>query len=105
MKTSEAVKLVPKYRNLKFKKKSDFIKWLNETSHIRIELHDFGQDLQTIWVASNGEIIHANLQTKIWCGRFIKLDRIQTGNPIIMFDTDSGKWVDMPRLTIEETVI
>lgn len=73
-----------KYRNLKFETDKAFKNWLDETATDKIELIDKGQDLTTIWIDQHGEILHCNLQTSVWCGKFVCLSELREGDNIFI---------------------
>lgn len=85
----------PQYRDLKFKTDAQFQKWLTETARFKIDFRDYGQDLQTIWTDEHGEILHANLQTGTWCGKFVDVTRLKIGKGILMNVRDSFQFNEM----------
>lgn len=101
---------IPVYRQVNgFKSEQEFDKWRDSVTHIIIDLVDYGQDVQRLWVARNGEIIHTDWQSSVWSGGFIDLDRIEKGVPLFLFmptlDIDWRKMKFVPRFVIyaEET--
>lgn len=94
----------PKYRELKFASDREFNAWLKTVADRSIYFQDFQQDLQKIIVDKEGEILHANLQTDIWCGKFVNLEYLVIGKPVMMWDNDDRIWNTMSRLVIEEII-
>lgn len=72
----------PKYATLKFSSIKAFEKWLGQTTKKVITLQDKGQDLQSIYIDSEGEIIHTDFQSKMYIGRFIELASLKIGEPL-----------------------
>ena len=97
----------PQFRDLKFATDEDFNVWLEKTHAKRITFVDWGRDLTDFWVVPSGEIIHSNLQTDIWCGKFVNLETVKVGEPIEMWmDWNSGTdtendWKRMKGLIVE----
>lgn len=92
---------VSKYRDIKFKNDNDFNAWLNKTAKQIIWFKDEGQDLIAIWIDEHGEILHANLQTQFWNGKFVNLNTLKTGEIIQMFFEVEG-WQSLVKLTVDE---
>lgn len=93
--TATAPKPTPKakYRELKFGSNASFNKWLKKTAKKQIFFQDRGQDLTCIWIDEEGEILHANLQTSVWCGAFVNMETMKIHKPIDFFI--HGKWQTM----------
>jgi Superinfection exclusion gene product 17 len=94
----------PKFKDLRFETEQDFDDWLRFTHLVRIEL--FGeQDLTTIYIAESGEILHTNLQSSIWCGKFadVDLSKHEEKNYLKIFNNDLMKW-ETTNLEIEEII-
>jgi hypothetical protein len=93
--TNTALK-TPQYKDKKgFETEEQFEQWLASLKPTVITFRDFGQDLQKIWVDSEGEILHANLQTSIWCGRFVNMETLSVGTNIELQDIMKPKWNPM----------
>lgn len=90
----------PQYADLKFKTEAEFQKWLNKLFAFKIEFVDTGRDLQQIWIADTGEILHSNAQTSIWVGKFVRIDKVKVGCHVIM--NLENKWTDMKGLVVEQ---
>lgn len=90
----------PKFKDIKgFDTEEAFNEWLKKTASIIICFAWGGQDLTKIWVASSGEILHADMQVSVWNGAFVDLKSLTVGFPIQMYNY--GKWQEMGRLTVE----
>ena len=81
----------PQYKHLTFKSQKAFDEWLEATTTRSITFVDFFQDLLKIWIAENGEILHANLQASVWNGCFVHLKTLQECKPIELWETDQWK--------------
>lgn len=84
------MKREPQYKDLTFATKKKFEKWLNTTTYCIIDLEDCGQDLLRIWAAKTGEILHCNLQGRIWNGKFINMEELEEFVPF-------GLWIPLTR--------
>lgn len=91
----------PKYRDLRFNKVDTFNRWLDEKATKIIWFEDEGQDLNAIWIDDEGEILHCNLQTEIWCGRFVNVNELKEGEPVKMHFEHTG-WRTMMKLIVEK---
>ncbi len=69
-------KFVPQFKSKRFRSEKVFNVWLDNSTKYQIEFYDNGQDLLKIWVHSSGEILHCNLQSGIWNGKFINVHSI-----------------------------
>lgn len=94
----------PKFKHLRFETKKEFEEWLYRTYTFRIELVGL-QDLTTIFIAESGEILHTNLQSSIWCGKFadVDLSKHDEINYIKIFNNDLLKW-ETTDLEIEKII-
>lgn len=95
----------PQYLHLKFESEAACMAWLEETYTKKINLVDFQQDLLTIWIEKNGEVLYTNLQQNVWCGKFINLETLRPGSFIQMLFQDEKKWRDMKSLIVESIEI
>lgn len=86
---------LPKYKTLTFETEEGFDTWLKTMAKKIIHFKDEGQDLIIMWVDSEGEILHCNLQTSIWCGRFVNMDKLEVGHNIELQDTQKDQWNQM----------
>lgn len=92
----------PLYRNLKFSTEAKFQEWLDNTATRRIDFMDHGQDLTAIWIDDKGEILHANLQTSIWCGKMVDPEAVTLGVPIRIWDDAKKDYYEYIRLYIDD---
>lgn len=91
---------IAQYKNAKFPEKA-FEGWLKRTTTQIVEFEDNGQDLLKIWISKEGEILHANLQTSIWCGLFVKTS-FAVGKCLKMWNPDSHRWLSFPALVVDK---
>ena len=94
--------MIPIYKEKKFSDVQEFKKWLNKTTYKVVKFKDLGQDLLDMYIAKNGEIIHCNLQSYIYNGRFINMNKLKQSIPIEIFE--NGKWVKKERLIIDKII-
>ena len=73
-------------KNKKFKTEQGFEKWLNKNVKYIISFVDNRQDCLKWFVDERGEVLHANLQAKIWNGSIIDLSVLKVGKEIGVFD-------------------
>lgn len=83
------------YKDLKFKSKQAFEEWLSETTYKTIHFTNKGQDLLKIWIAKNGEILHANMQALIWNGRFVNIETLAVNTNLCLWSNEMKKWNEM----------
>ena len=83
----------PKFRNLKFEKEELFQDWLSQHEFMKIEFADKGQDLLSITIDEEGEVIDANAQESVWLGCFVDTTKIRSGKGIYMQSNFSSEFV------------
>ena len=81
----ENQKYKAEFKKLKFKSKKEFEK----TATYKIKFEDKGQDCLEWWIDDGGEVLHANLQTKIWNGMIVDLFELLIGEEIGVMDTEN----------------
>lgn len=87
----------PQFKELTFKSQKEFDKWLSEKAKCQIDLVDFGQDMQRIYVHESGEILHCDFQESIYNGKFVdNIDKLEPGTCLVI------DGVEMGRLIIEQ---
>lgn len=91
-----------KYKDLRFNTEKEFDRWLAKTATMTIDFKDHGQDLVMIWIDEEGEILHANLQTAVWCGKFVNTQKIIMGEPVQVWGHATMDWQITKRLIIEK---
>jgi len=69
----------PKYRDLTFKSKEEFDEWLKKTATIKVEFEDDGQDFLEWFLDERGEVLHSDMQCRIWNGKMIDVPNIRIG--------------------------
>lgn len=85
--------LTSKYKDVKFKTESDFQQWLKEKAKFKIEFRDYGQDMTEMWIDEHGEILYTDMQSTIWCSKFVDVEKITVGSGIRM--NIKGKFKEM----------
>ena len=84
---------VQKYKGLKFKTAQAFAEWVKQKCFAHIQFVDNGQDLTEVWVDEDGEILHSDLQSSIWCSQFIRMNNLFEGAPVEMWTESSGWFI------------
>jgi len=69
----------PQYKDLQFKSKEDFESWLREKATLKIVFEDDGQDFLEWSLDENGEVLHSDLQARIWNGCMVNLKKSRLG--------------------------
>lgn len=70
----------PQYKNLRFKDRASFDKWLEETAHYIVEFEDHGQDFLKWWLDERGEVLHSDpYQSSVWNGTIVTLASLKKG--------------------------
>ena len=67
------------YENLKFKSEKEFNGWLQKTAKYKIEFEDNGQDFLTWWVGDAGEVLHSDMQSRVWNGKSVWVGTLKEG--------------------------
>lgn len=91
MKISETKELIPVYQDKRFDTREEFEKWLVQTTYKKISFSDLGQDMQNIWVAKSGEILHCDFHGSIYNGSFVDLEKLEEFTPITIYYNDEWK--------------
>jgi len=93
----------PIYKDVSFESEKEFQAWLKKTTVCEIEFEDHGQDLMKIWIAENGEILHANLQASIWNGRFVDVENLEEFTPIHLYQgSESQRYINLVVVKIDK---
>lgn len=95
-------KYTPKFKDKRFKTQAEFDKWLDETTAITLYLEDQGHDMQIMYLAKSGEVLHCDFHSSIYAGKLINLDTLVAEQPLQIWDDLKG-WVEYGRL-IPETI-
>lgn len=98
----ETIDFTPKYKNQAFNTKKEFEEWLEKTTHKQLVFEDHGQDLQRMFIADNGEIIHCDFQARIYNGLFVNLEALEEFTPVQIWE--DGQWKRKLGLVIEEVI-
>lgn len=80
------------FKEITFKSETEFNGWLEKTTHKKIFLKDKGQDLMKLWVSESGEILHANMQSSIWNGRFVNMETLAKNTNLCLWDNQTSEW-------------
>lgn len=72
----------PLYKNLTFPDGDAFEKWLQEKAAWRITFEDKGQDFLNWWIDERGEVLHSDLQSKIWNGCIVNVYNMRVGREL-----------------------
>lgn len=80
-------KYFSKFKTKKFKNQKEFTKWLKETAKYKIKFKDNGQDCLEWWIDEGGEVLHANLQSRVWNGMIVSFFDLIIGEQIGVMDT------------------
>ncbi len=80
------------FKEITFKSETEFNEWLEKTTHKKIFLKDKGQDLMKLWVSESGEILHANMQSSIWNGRFVNMETLAKNTNLCLWNNQTSEW-------------
>lgn len=80
------------FKEITFRGEAEFNEWLEKTTYKKIFFKDKGQDLMKIWIAESGEILHANLQSSIWNGRFVNMENLEKDSFIQFWNNSKSEW-------------
>jgi hypothetical protein len=92
-----------KFKDFAFKSKEAMFDWLNYTTFKVINLKDYGQDMQKIWIHESGEILNCDFHSRIYNGRFVDLKQIKVGDCLRIREEGKRNYVRYGRLVIEST--
>lgn len=70
----------PKYRDLKFESKNEFLFWLKQTARYKIVFEEEGQDFIEWYLDERGEVLNSDLQSSIWNGYMVEVGEIKVGH-------------------------
>ncbi len=76
------------YKDLKFKSKQEFDKWLVEKTKYEIEFVDNGQDCLKWFIDNGGEVLHSEKQSSIWNGELVDLYSLRVGKNIEIMEVE-----------------
>lgn len=76
------------FKDLKFKKETDFEKWLEKTTKYVLDFKDNGQDCLKWYLDKGGEVLHSNLQSFVWNGCLVHLFYIEVGKNIEIMEVE-----------------
>lgn len=92
IKTATNAKPIPKFKDQKFDNEQLLKLWLLRTASEILHLEDNGQDLLTLWIHESGEVLHADMQSSIWTGSFIDIDRLHNESEVYMYVPAVDEW-------------
>ena len=95
----------PKYKELTFGNYRELKDFLIDTAAYRIVLEDRGQDLQSMHIDRDGEILHCDFNANIYNGRFVNIDKLTIGKAIEILNSTGNCWDMLAGLVIEEVII
>lgn len=72
----------PQFADIRFTSQEHLDKWLCRNTAVIVQFNDNGQDMQKMWVHSTGEILHTDMNSVIYSGRFVSVKTIEVGKPI-----------------------
>lgn len=75
-----------KYKDVKFKSKIEFDKWLKKLTEYHIYFEDNGQDFLEWFVDKRGEVLHSDMQSFVWNGKMIDVNSIKIGKRLKFID-------------------
>ncbi len=74
----------PKFKDLKFTSEKELEKWVALNKFKVIDLKDIGQDMLQIIIHKSGEIINCNFHSGIYNGKFVHIDSLKVGEPLML---------------------
>lgn len=92
----------PQFLNKRFSTNKVFFNWLGETSKLKISFEDKGQDLQNMWVHSTGEILHCDFHARIYNGKFVNINEIKVGEPVLIYNDENSSYDIMHGLVVSD---
>ncbi len=95
-----SIGLIPQYKDEIFATQKEFDTWLAEKTHTIIVYADLGQDLQRMWVAETGEILHCDFQSWIYNSSFVNMAELEDFTPVQILR--NGEWQRMNGLLVNE---
>lgn len=81
-----------KFKKLTFNSEKEFNEWLDKTTFVKVFLNQKGQDLTKLWLADSGEVLHANMQAKIWNGKFVNMKTLKQNTNLCFFNENTNEW-------------
>lgn len=96
------MKKVAEYKDLKFKTIEEFEGWLAEKTKYIVTFENGGQDFSKWWIDGGGEILHSDLQGRVWDSCIVDTTTIKKGGHLL-FDTefDKGRVLDYKIVDVE----
>ena len=94
------IELKPKYVAEKFNNQKEFNQWLTKTTFKELILADLGHDMQKIWVAESGEILHCDFHSRLYNGKFVNMAELSEFCPLEILE--DGQWVRKMGLLVDE---
>lgn len=93
------------YKELRFETKEKFQEWLKTKSFAVIKFKDYGQDLLSIHIDEEGEILYTNIPSMgvVYNGKIVATDRLEVGD--FLWLSDSQKMADIQTDFIIESIV
>ncbi len=86
------MKKEPKYKDLKFKTKTEFETWLKKTTKYKVYFEDKGQDFLVWWIDKDGEVLHSDMQSWLWNGRMVEIKSLKVKGYLKFVNGDSIRY-------------
>lgn len=86
---SSKQKFEAEYRDKKFKSQAAFTRWIRRVGKYIISFKDNGQDCLEWVIDEGGEVLHANLQSRIWNGMLVEISSLKVGKKIQVLDVEN----------------
>lgn len=71
-----------RHKNKTFKTEREFEIWLKENTKYKVTFEDNRQDFSTWWIDERGEVLHSNLQSRIWNGHMVDTYSLKEGKKL-----------------------
>jgi hypothetical protein len=78
----------PKYKDLKFESKNEFLFWLKKTAKYKITFEDDQQDFLVWHLDERGEVLNSDLQSSVWNGGMVETGEMRVGRFLPMQNGD-----------------
>ncbi len=78
----------PKYKDLKFKSKNEFLFWLKQIAKYKITFEDDQQDFLEWHLDERGEVLNSDLQAFVWNGKMVDINTMGVGRFLPMQNGD-----------------
>jgi len=93
---------IPQFKTKMFQNEREFKKWLTKTAYQVITFKDLGQDMQSIYVHSTGEILHCDFHSALYAGKFINTEHVKIDQEIEIWDDEKTAFIPYRKLIVEQ---